>query len=124
MRISDWSSDVCSSDLSANESSTLGIGQCLHYRIDRRFMRLGAAWHENRFLGVYRVADGGEFAQHRARIAVLEQRPMVSSPDALPKSVRGGVEPHLHSRGQTEGACRRVHDTDSDGGEHLRFTVV
>src|SRR3546814_1010153 len=73
-------------------------------------MRLGAAWHAHRRFGVYRVADGGEFAQHRARIAVLEQRTMVSSPDALHQSVDVGVEPHRYSLVQNEGACLLVHE--------------
>src|SRR3546814_20143431 len=118
MRISDWSSDVCSSDLSANESSTLGIGQCLHYRIDRRFMRLGAAWHAHRRFGVYRVADGGEFAQHRARIEVLEKRTMVSSPDAPHQSVDVGVEPQLNSLVQNEGACILLHERLAAGARN------
>src|SRR3546814_5080874 len=96
---------------SANESSTLGIGQCLHDRIDRRFMRLGAAWHAHRRFGVYRVADGGEFAQHRARIAVLEQRTMVSSPDALHQSVDVGVEPRRYSPVQKDRKSTRLHSS-------------
>src|SRR3546814_15741659 len=87
-------------------------------------MRLGAAWHAHRRFGVYRVADGGEFAQHRARIAVLEQRTMVSSPDALHQSVDVGVEPHRYSLVQNEGACLLVHERAAAGGDHLRFPVA
>src|SRR3546814_20883388 len=87
-------------------------------------MRLGAAWHAHRRFGVYRVEYGGEFAQHRARIAVLEPRTMASSPDAPHQSVVFGVAPHRYRLEQHEGACLLVHSLHPLGSDSFRFPIA
>ena len=67
------------------------------------------------------VADGGEFAEHLARIAVLEQRTVAAAPDAFDQRRDVGVEPDTAAALQDQRARLVIDEGAAAGCEHLRL---
>ena len=55
-------------------------------------------------LGIDRVADRRQFAQHLGRVAVLKQGPVAAAPDALDQCRDIGVEPDAQAVPQDQRA--------------------
>src|SRR3546814_13015843 len=90
MRISDWSSDVCSSDLSADTRAAVVDGD-----------RLGADRHQFR-----QLRQTGDQASFQLR---LEGDGPVSGTDGMPA-------PDMPGAGQGDDACVKLHAQDFDRG--------
>src|SRR3546814_11179991 len=81
MRISDWSSDVCSSDLLWSARTGIRRGRILHAGEDRLYRRLGSALRHSRQGG----NDGdGEEQAYSATISTAET---MGSPTRFAKSI-------------------------------------
>src|SRR3546814_15165717 len=101
MRISDWSSDVCSSDLVEGEEEQLGLlVLCAMATLQHRLQR--------REIGVAVLAIGDDLAVDQAGRQVErgdvadERREFVGPVEAI-----AGVEAHVAARGRRWGAERR-----------------
>src|SRR3546814_4841025 len=68
-------------------------------------------------LGIDGVADRGEFAEHLAWVAILEQRAVAAPADALDEGRDVGVEPQRQAVLQDQCACLVVDEGAAAGRE-------
>src|SRR3546814_9091495 len=93
MRISDWSSDVCSSDLHPARRILSPFFKSLHDLVHRRFVRRGHAMDMNGSQSIDRIPLFREFGQYSARILASQKRSSLAAGDAVDKNVTFSIPP-------------------------------
>src|SRR3546814_14838311 len=96
--------------------------QYLQYCADGLFVRVARRTDAQMRLGIDGVADRGEFAEHLAWVAILEQRAVAAPADALDEGRDVGVEPQRQAVIQDQFACRVV-DEGADAGREAQWSI-
>src|SRR3546814_4798445 len=102
MRISDWSSDVCSSDLHPARRILSPFFKSLHDLVHRRFVRRGHALDMNGSQSIDRIPLFREFGQYSARILASQKRSSLAAGDAVDKHVDFSIQPDSDGRSEEQ----------------------